>query len=57
METKTIYLTIRVDYTCNKPMDAEQSAEIATALAINPNYHTIEEGVALYDVNVCATEF
>lgn len=57
METKTIYLTIRVDYTCNKPMDEEQSAEIATTLAINPNYHTIEEGVALDYVNVCAIEF
>ena len=49
---RTVYITVRIDYTCNES-ECDYAEEIAIDLAINPNYATVEEGVQLQNVEVC----
>lgn len=54
MKTKTIYLTVRIDYSYDANRVNELFSEhIAETLAIRPNYNSVVEGVMLEDVEVC----
>jgi hypothetical protein len=54
MKTKTIYLTVRIDYSYDENRVNEPFSEhIATSLAIRPNYNSVVDGVKLEDVEVC----
>jgi hypothetical protein len=54
MKTKTIYLTVRVDYSYDENKTNELDSEyIAESLAIRPNYNSVVEGVRLDNVEVC----
>lgn len=57
MKTQTVYLTVRVDYTCPREMELEDSIGYATNLAIKSNYCSVVEGVSLEDVQVCGVEW
>lgn len=55
MKTKTIYLTVRVDYSYDETKTNEYDSEyIAESLAIRSNYNSVVEGVQLDDVEVRA---
>ena len=54
MRTKTIYLTVRVDYSYDENRVNESFSEhMAKCLAIRPNYNSVVEGVQLDNVEVC----
>ena len=54
MRTKTIYLTVRVDYSYDENRVNEPFSEhIAKSLAIRSNYNSVVEGVRLDNVEVC----
>lgn len=51
----TICAFVQIEFECKEdqkyqPRDLEQDIHTAVRLAIQPNYHTIEEGVSLNDV-------
>ena len=50
---KTMYLTVRVDYSCPEGMDLETAQGLAESLAIKPNYVSVVNGVELENVEVC----
>lgn len=50
---KTMYLTVRVDYSCPEGMDLEMAQELAESLAIRPNMVSVVNGVQLAGVEVC----
>lgn len=50
---KTMYLTVRVDYSCPEGMDLEMAQELAESLAIQPNMVSVVNGVTLNGVEVC----
>lgn len=54
MKTKTIYLTVRVDYSYDEDKTNEFDSEyIAESLAIRSNYNSVVNGVQLDNVEVC----
>lgn len=53
MKTKTIYLTVRVDYSYDESKTNEYDSEyIAESLAIRSNYNSVVNGVQLDNVDV-----
>lgn len=50
---KTMYLTVRVDFSCPEGMDLETAQGLAESLAIQPNYVSEVNGVELENVEVC----
>lgn len=54
MKTKTIYLTVRIDYSYDENKTNEFDSEyIAESLAIRSNYNSVVNGVQLDNVEVC----
>lgn len=54
MKTKTIYLTVRVDYSYDEDKTNEYDSEYtAESLAIRSDYNSVVNGVQLDDVEVC----
>lgn len=54
MKTKTIYLTVRIDYSYDENKTNEFDSEYtAESLAICPNYNSVVDGVQLDNVEVC----
>ena len=54
MKQKTIYLSVRIDYSYNEnEIDEQSAAYIAENLAIRPNYNSVVDGVLLEDVELC----
>lgn len=54
MKTKTIYLSVRIDYSYDEAKTNEYNSEwTAESLAIRPNYNSVVDGVLLEDVEVC----
>ena len=54
MKQKTIYLSVRIDYSYNEnEIDEQSAAYIAENLAIRPNYNSFVDGVLLEDVELC----
>lgn len=54
MKQKTIYLSVRIDYSYNEnEIDEQSAAYIAENLAIRPNYNSVVDGVILEDVELC----
>lgn len=51
--SKTMYLTVRVDYNCPDGMDEEQAQGLAESLAIKGNFVSVVNGVSLENVEVC----
>lgn len=51
--SRTIYAVVRIDFTYYDEREVEDIDEVAYGLAVNPNYHTIAEGVQLSDVECC----
>ena len=49
----TIYAVVRIDFTYDNEREVEDIYEVAYGLAVNPNYHSIDEGVQLSDVECC----
>lgn len=54
--TRTIYRLIRIDYRTDNNKDLEDNDDSAIDLAINPNYHTIMNGVCIDDVEIMECE-
>ena len=53
MRTKTIYLTVRVDYSYDESKINEYDSEyIAESLAIRSNYNSVVDGVQLDNVEI-----
>lgn len=50
---RTIYAVVRIDFDYDEERDVENIEDVAYGLAINPNYHTVAEGVQLTDVQRC----
>jgi hypothetical protein len=50
---KTMYLTVRVDFSCPEGMDLGTAQGLAESLAIKPNYVSVVNGVELENVEVC----
>lgn len=50
---KTMYLTVRVDFSCPEGMDLETAQGLAESLVIRPNYVSEVNGVELENVEVC----
>jgi hypothetical protein len=50
---KTMYLTVRVDYSAPDCMDLEMAQALAESLAVQPNMVSIVDGVTLVGVEVC----
>lgn len=50
---KTMYLTVRVDFSYPEGMDLETAQGLAESLAIKPNMVSVVNGVKLEDVEVC----
>lgn len=50
---KTMYLTVRVDYSYPEGMDLETAQGLAESLAIKPNMVSVVNGVTLEGVEVC----
>lgn len=52
----SITALVQIEFECNEDKkyqrDIDQDLLTAVSLAINPNYHTIEDGVSLNDVKV-----
>lgn len=58
MTERIIYVTTRIVYTydeCRK-YDEQDPNYTAICLTINPNKHTIENGVQVNDVDICFIE-
>lgn len=49
---KTIYVTVKVDYSAPQEMRMDKAQSIAEWLAIRPDYSSTIEGVQLQDVEV-----
>jgi hypothetical protein len=48
METKSIYLTLRIDYSVNECSDGDYNDAID--LVIKPNYNTMQNGVIVEEI-------
>lgn len=50
---KTMYVTVRVDFSCPEDMDLVTAQGLAESLVIRPNYVSEANGVELENVEVC----
>lgn len=53
MKTKTIYLTVRIDFEYDeRKTNCDDAIITACELALNPNYRTISDGTKLENVEI-----
>lgn len=54
MKTKTVYVSLRIEYSYDESKTQEYDADnIASYLAVRPNYISEIEGVQLHYVEIC----
>lgn len=49
---RTMYLTVRVDFSCPEGMDFIEAQDIVESLTIKPDYSNVVKGVELENVEV-----